>query len=530
MSQPKYIFVTGGVASSLGKGIIAASLGRLLQARGYRITIQKFDPYINVDPGTLNPYEHGECYVTADGQETDLDLGHYERFTDIRTTSANNVTTGKVYQTVIDRERRGDYLGHTVQVVPHITDEIKHRMLQLGNTGCYDFVITEIGGTVGDIEGLPFLEAMRQLKWELRQDALLIHLTYVPYIAAAAELKTKPTQHSVKEMQGLGLQPDVLVLRVDRHLGRGLLDKVASFCNVEKECVVQSVDLPTIYEVPVKMAEQDLDTVILRKFGMDTSGSADLGAWQDFLDRRHRATEEVHIALVGKYDLQDAYKSIRECLSQAATYNDRKLCVHFVQSENITQENVQRLLSPMDGVVISPGFGDRGIEGKITAARYCRTHDVPTLGICLGMQMMVVEFARNVLGWTDAHSREMSPETMHPVIDLMEDQVGITRMGGTMRLGAYSCELAEGSRAEAAYGRLVVEERHRHRYEFAGAYRRQFEQAGMACTGVNPDSGLVEIVEVPACRWYVGTQFHPEYTGTVLHPSPLFLAFIHSTL
>lgn len=530
MSQPKYIFVTGGVASSLGKGIIAASLGRLLQARGYRITIQKFDPYINVDPGTLNPYEHGECYVTADGQETDLDLGHYERFTDIRTTGANNVTTGRVYQTVIEKERRGDYLGHTVQVVPHITDEIKHRMLQLGNTGCYDFVITEIGGTVGDIEGLPFLEAMRQLKWELRQDALLIHLTYVPYIAAAAELKTKPTQHSVKEMQGLGLQPDVLVLRADRHLGRGLLDKVASFCNVEKECVVQSVDLPTIYEVPVKMAEQDLDTVILRKFGMDTSGSADLGAWQDFLDRRHRATEEVHIALVGKYDLQDAYKSIRECLSQAATYNDRKLCVHFVQSENITQENVQRLLSPMDGVVICPGFGDRGIEGKITAARYCRTHDVPTLGICLGMQMMVVEFARNVLGWTDAHSREMSPETMHPVIDLMEDQVGITRMGGTMRLGAYSCELAEGSRAEAAYGRLVVEERHRHRYEFAGAYRRQFEQAGMACTGVNPDSGLVEIVEVPACRWYVGTQFHPEYTGTVLHPSPLFLAFIHSTL
>jgi len=530
MSQPKYIFVTGGVASSLGKGIIAASLGRLLQSRGYRITIQKFDPYINVDPGTLNPYEHGECYVTCDGRETDLDLGHYERFTDIRTTGANNVTTGRVYQTVIEKERRGDYLGHTVQVVPHITDEIKYRMLQLGNTGCYDFVITEIGGTVGDIEGLPFLEAMRQLKWELRQDALLIHLTYVPYIAAAGELKTKPTQHSVKEMQGLGLQPDVLVLRADRHLGRGLMDKVASFCNVEKECVVQSIDLPTIYEVPVKMAEQNLDTVILRKFGMDTSGSADLGAWQAFLDRRHRATEELHIALVGKYDLQDAYKSIRECLSQAATYNDRKLCVHFVQSENITPENVQRLLSPMDGVVICPGFGDRGIEGKITAARYCRTHDVPTLGICLGMQMMVVEFARDVLGWTDAHSREMAPDTAHPVIDLMEDQVGITRMGGTMRLGAYSCELAEGSRAEAAYGRHVVEERHRHRYEFAGAYRSLFEQAGMSCTGVNPDSGLVEIVEVPACRWYVGTQFHPEYTGTVLHPSPLFLAFIHSTL
>lgn len=530
MSQPKYIFVTGGVASSLGKGIIAASLGRLLQARGYRITIQKFDPYINVDPGTLNPYEHGECYVTADGQETDLDLGHYERFTDIRTTSANNVTTGKVYQTVIERERKGDYLGHTVQVVPHITDEIKHRMLQLGSTSDYDFVITEIGGTVGDIEGLPFLEAMRQLKWELKQDALLVHLTYVPYIAAAGELKTKPTQHSVKEMQGLGLQPDVLVLRADRQLGRGLLDKVASFCNVEKECVVQSVDLPIIYEVPVKMAEQDLDTVILRRFDMDTSGSADLGAWQDFLDRRHRATEEVHIALVGKYDLQDAYKSIRECLSQAATYNDRKLCIHFVQSEDITSENVQGLLSPMDGVVICPGFGDRGIEGKITAACYCRTHDVPALGICLGMQMMVVEFARNVLGWTDAHSREMSPDTAHPVIDLMEDQVGITRMGGTMRLGAYPCSLAKGSRAGAAYGKPVVEERHRHRYEFAEAYRAGFEEAGMSCTGINPDSGLVEIVEVPACRWYVGVQFHPEYTGTVLHPSPLFMAFVRSTL
>ncbi|MCM1515919.1 MAG: CTP synthase [Paraprevotella sp.] len=530
MSQTKYIFVTGGVASSLGKGIIAASLGTLLQSRGYRITIQKFDPYINVDPGTLNPYEHGECYVTADGQETDLDLGHYERFTDIRTTSANNVTTGKVYRTVIDRERRGDYLGHTVQVVPHVTDEIKRRMLQLGGTADYDFVITEIGGTVGDIEGLPFLEAMRQLKWELKQDALLIHLAYVPYIAAAGELKTKPTQHSVKEMQGLGLQPDVLVLRADRHLGRGLMDKVASFCNVEKECVVQSIDLPTIYEVPVKMAEQNLDTVILRKFGLDTSGSAGLGAWQAFLDRRSRATGELHIALVGKYDLQDAYKSIRECLSQAATYNDRKLCIHFVQSENITPENIQRLLSPMDGVVICPGFGDRGIEGKITAACYCRTHDVPTLGICLGMQMMVVEFARDVLGWTDAHSREMVPDTTHPVIDLMEDQIGITRLGGTMRLGAYACELAGGSRAEAAYGRHMVKERHRHRYEFAEAYRRQFEQAGMSCTGINPDSGLVEIVEVPACRWYVGTQFHPEYTGTVLHPSPLFMAFIRSML
>ena len=528
MSQPKYIFVTGGVASSLGKGIIAASLGKLLQTRGYRITIQKFDPYINVDPGTLNPYEHGECYVTSDGQETDLDLGHYERFTDIRTTSANNVTTGKIYQTVINRERRGDYLGHTVQVVPHITDEIKRRMLQLGSTANYDFVITEIGGTVGDIEGLPFLEAMRQLKWELRQNALLVHLTFVPYIAAAGELKTKPTQHSVKELQGLGLQPDVLVLRADHELSRGLMNKVAGFCNVEPDCVIQSVDLPTIYEVPIRMSQQNLDGVILRKFGMESFGKANLGAWCDFLDRRNRATEEVHIALVGKYDLQDAYKSILECLSQAGTYNDLKVKTHFVQSENITPENVEEQLASMHGVVICPGFGDRGIEGKITAAQYCRTHDLPTLGICLGMQMMVVEFARNVLGWSDAHSREMSPFTEHPVIDLMEDQAGITQLGGTMRLGAYSCELSKGSRAEAAYGKHIIEERHRHRYEFSNFYRRHFEQAGMSCTGINPDSGLVEIVEVPACRWYVGCQFHPEYTGTVLHPNPLFIAFIHS--
>ena len=526
MKQANYIFVTGGVASSLGKGIIAASLGKLLQARGYRITIQKFDPYINIDPGTLNPYEHGECYVTTDGQETDLDLGHYERFTDIRTTSANNVTTGKVYQTVIERERKGDYLGHTVQVVPHITDEIKRRMLQLGHTSDYDFVITEIGGTIGDIEGLPFLEAMRQLKWELKQHALLIHLTYVPYIAAAGELKTKPTQHSVKELQGLGLQPDILVLRAEHELSRNLLDKVASFCNVEKDCVIQSIDMPTIYEVPVKMAEQNLDGVILDKFGIKQPTPADLGAWKNFLLRRQRATEETHIALVGKYGLQDAYKSILESLSQAGTYNDRKVCSHFIQSEDISEENVGGLLSTMDGVVICPGFGDRGIEGKIIAAKYCRTHNVPTLGICLGMQMMVVEFARNVLGWTDAHSREMAPHTTHPVIDLMQNQANITQMGGTMRLGAYPCELQPGSKSAAAYGKSSVEERHRHRYEFADTYRKEFEEAGMSCTGINPDNSLVEIVEVPSCRWYVGVQFHPEYTGTVLHPNPLFVAFV----
>ena len=530
MNKPKYIFVTGGVVSSLGKGIIAASIGKLLQARGYSITIQKFDPYINVDPGTLNPYEHGECYVTSDGCETDLDLGHYERFTDIRTTAANNVTSGKIYQTVIERERKGEYLGHTVQVVPHITDEIKRRMLLLGSAGNFDFIITEIGGTVGDIEGLPFLEAMRQLKWELGQDAVCVHLTYVPYIAAAGELKTKPSQHSVKELQGLGLQPDVLVLRTEHELGRGLLDKVGNFCNVERDCVVQCVDLPSIYEVPVKMAEQNLDAVILRKFGLACVKSPELGAWKDFLNRRKQASKEVNIALVGKYDLQDAYKSILESLSQAAICNDHKLKTHFIQSEGLTQSNVEEFLSGMDGVVICPGFGKRGIEGKIVAAEYCRTHDVPTLGICLGMQMMVIEFARNVLGLEDANSTEMDPSTANNVIDLMEEQKGVTYMGGTMRLGAYPCNLAVGSKAYEAYGRGCIEERHRHRYEFSSRYRSRFEEAGMLCSGVNPNSGLVEIVEIPACRWYVGVQFHPEYSGTVLNPNPLFLAFINSAI
>lgn len=529
MNQTKYIFVTGGVVSSLGKGIIAASIGKLLQARGYKITIQKFDPYINIDPGTLNPYEHGECYVTADGCETDLDLGHYERFTDIHTTRANNVTTGKIYQNVIERERKGEYLGHTVQVVPHITDEIKHRMLLLGKTGEYDFIITEIGGTVGDIEGLPFLEAMRQLKRELGRNAVCVHLTYVPYIAAAGELKTKPTQHSVKELQGLGLQPDILVLRAEHELGRGVLDKVADFCNVENDSVIQSIDLPTIYEVPVRMAEQKLDIVILGKFGIQVSGNADMCAWHRFLKRREQATKEIHIALVGKYGLQDAYKSILECLSQAGTYNDCRVRTHFVQSEDITTENIATKLSYMDGVVICPGFGQRGIEGKITAAEYCRTHDIPTLGICLGMQIMVIEFARNVLALPDANSLEMNPDTPHKVIDLMEEQKNITCMGGTMRLGAYTCDLVPESKAHDAYGTQRIEERHRHRYEFNSHYRRQFEQAGMACTGTNPDSGLVEIVEVPSCRWYVGVQFHPEYSGTVLHPNPLFVAFVRSS-
>lgn len=530
MSETKYIFVTGGVVSSLGKGIISSSIGRLLQARGYNITIQKFDPYINIDPGTLNPYEHGECYVTIDGQETDLDLGHYERFTGIQTTKANNITTGRIYQAVIEKERRGDYLGKTIQVVPHITDEIKRNMLLLGATGKYDFVITEIGGTIGDIEGLPFLEAIRQLKWELGKNAVCVHLTYVPYIAAAGELKTKPTQHSVKELQSLGLQPDILVLRADRELSRSLMDKVSHFCNVDKDCVVQCIDLPSIYEVPVKMQEQGLDSVILRKFGINSLNPIDMSAWNDFLYRRANATKVVNIGLVGKYDLQDAYKSILESLSQAGTYNNLKVKTHFINSEKITNDNVESMLSNLDGVVICPGFGYRGIEGKIIAARHCRENNMPTLGICLGMQMMVIEFARNVLGLTDANSREMDETTANNVIDIMEEQKNITEMGGTMRLGGYECELINGSKAHDAYNADSVIERHRHRYEFNSYFKDAFETNGMKCTGINTSRNLVEIVEVPACKWYIGVQFHPEYSSTVLSPHPLFLSFLNATI
>ena len=531
--QTKYIFITGGVASSLGKGIISASLGKLLQARGYRITIQKFDPYINIDPGTLNPYEHGECYVTADGMETDLDLGHYERFTGIETTRDNSVTTGRIYLSVIERERRGDYLGKTIQVVPHITDEIKRRMTK--REGDFDFIITEIGGTIGDIESQPFLEAIRQLRWELGQGrALSVHLTYVPYLAAAGELKTKPTQTSVKQLQGLGIQPEVLVLRSEHELGVELRAKVAHFCNVDVEAVIQSQDLPSIYEVPLNMLSQGLDTICLRKMGVEPdSAPPNLDAWRGFLARRKRARKTVTIGLVGKYELQDAYKSIRESLAHAGTYNDRKVEIAFINSENITSETVEDLLSGLAGVVICPGFGQRGIEGKIIAAEYCRTHDVPTFGICLGMQMMVIEFARNVLGFQDANSTEMNVATAHPVIDMMEEQKNITNMGGTMRLGAYECQLAEGSRADAAYNpcgktarRSTVCERHRHRYEFNNAYRPVFDAAGMHCTGTNPAADLVEIVEIPTLRWYIGTQFHPEYSSTVLHPHPLFMDFV----
>ena len=549
----KYIFVTGGVVSSLGKGIISASIGKLLLARGYKVTIQKFDPYINIDPGTLNPYEHGECYVTEDGMETDLDLGHYERFTGIRTTRDNSITTGRIYKTVIDRERHGDYLGKTIQVVPHITDEIKRRMLREEAT--FDFVITEVGGTIGDIESAPFMEAIRQLRWELGRNAVCVHLTYVPYLKAADELKTKPTQHSVKELQSMGIQPDILVLRTERHLDDTMRLKVASFCNVDLECVVQSEDMPSIYEVPVNMQRQGLDAAILRKIGIPVGETPAMKPWHDFLEKQRNASREVHIGLVGKYDLQDAYKSIRESLNLAGIYNDVKTKIHFVNSQDLTTDNVAAQLNGMAGIIICPGFGQRGIEGKIIAAEYTRSHDIPTFGICLGMQMMVIEFARNVLGYKDATSREsLTPDPSpkgegsdyHCVIDLMEEQKSITQMGGTMRLGAYDCELKEGSKTFEAYsqaklstplalrrgvgGEAVISERHRHRYEFNNQYRDEYEAAGMKCVGINPDADLVEIVEIPEKRWYIGTQFHPEYSSTVLHPHPLFMSFIKACI
>ncbi len=530
MTHTKYIFVTGGVVSSLGKGIISSSIGKLLQARGYNITIQKFDPYINIDPGTLNPYEHGECYVTVDGMETDLDLGHYERFTGIQTTKANSLTTGRIYKAVIDKERHGDYLGKTIQVVPHITDEIKRNVKLLGEKYHYDFVITEIGGTIGDIESAPFMEAIRQLRWELGKNAINVHLTYVPYLRAAGELKTKPTQHSVKELQSVGIQPDILVLRTEKHLSDEIRHKVAAFCNVDYDCVIQSEDLPSIYEVPVNMQNQGIDTAILRKMNMEVGPTPELGPWKSFLDRRNRATEEVHIGLVGKYDLQDAYKSIRESLSQAGVYNDHKTVLTFINSEDITEDNVAQKLAGQDGIVICPGFGHRGIEGKIIAAHYTRTHDIPTFGICLGMQMMVIEFARNVLGYTDANSKEMDEKTPHNVIDIMEEQKDITNMGGTMRLGAFDCILRQGSHVFNIYQKEHIQERHRHRYEFNSDYIKEYEQKGMQCVGRNPESNLVEIVEIPELKWYIGTQFHPEYQSTVLHPHPLFLDFIKTAI
>ncbi len=529
--ETRYIFVTGGVVSSLGKGIISSSIARLLLSRGFNVTIQKFDPYINIDPGTLNPYEHGECYVTVDGHEADLDLGHYERFTNIKTTRANNITTGRVYQSVIDKERRGDYLGKTVQIIPHITDEIKSCVKRLGETGDFDFVITEIGGTVGDIESLPFLEAVRQLKWELGDKCVCVHLTYVPYIRAAAELKTKPTQHSVKLLQQVGIQPDILVLRTEKEIPQAVCHKVAQFCNVREGAVTQSVDVPSIYEVPLNMHRQHLDTLILEKTGTPYSGEPDLARWNKFLNQMREATEEVRIGLVGKYvELQDAYKSIDESLFQACTYNDRKLKLRYISSESLTDGNVAEKLSGLDGVVVAPGFGQRGTEGKFVALKWCRENDIPTFGICLGMQCMVIEFARNVLGMSDANSAELDPLTAHNVIDLMEEQKSITNMGGTMRLGAYACHLRPGSRVAEAYGKTEIEERHRHRYEFNNEYREVMEQAGLKCVGENPQSHLVEVVEMPDKRWYVGTQYHPEYSSTVLSPHPLFMDFVRAAI
>ena len=527
----KYIFVTGGVVSSLGKGIISSSLARLLLSRGYRVTIQKFDPYINIDPGTLNPYEHGECYVTADGHEADLDLGHYERFTNIRTSRANNVTTGRIYQSVIDKERRGDYLGKTVQIIPHITDEIKRNVKLLGKTGDYDFVITEIGGTVGDIESTPFLEAVRQLKWELGKSALFVHLTYVPYLHAAKELKTKPTQHSVKQLQSVGIQPDVLVLRTEKEIPPAMLRKVGQFCNVAPEPVIQSLDQPTIYQVPLRMHEQHLDDIVIRLTEADPTPEPNLERWNIFLHKLANAEKVVNIGLVGKYvELQDAYKSINESLMQAATYLDHKVNIVYIHSEKVSEANIDEKLRGLDGVVIAPGFGQRGIEGKFIALKWCREHDVPTFGICLGMQCMVIEFARNVLGLEDANSTEMDTKTPHNVIDLMEEQKSISNMGGTMRLGAYECSLRPGSRVAEAYGKTDIMERHRHRFEFNEEYRDRFEKGGMQCVGENPATHLVEVVEIPEKRWFIGTQYHPEYQSTVLEPNPLFLSFVKAAI
>lgn len=537
MVETKYIFVTGGVASSLGKGIIAASLGNLLKARGFHVTNQKLDPYINVDPGTLNPYEHGECYVTEDGHEADLDLGHYERFLDVRTHKANNITTGRIYQTVIEKERRGDFLGKTVQVVPHITDEIKHQICLLGETGNYDFVITEIGGTVGDIESLPYIEAVRQLRWELGRNCCCIHLTYVPYLAAAQELKTKPTQHSVKDLQEEGVQPDILVLRTEHPIPADLRRKVALFCNVEETCVVQSLDAPSIYRVPLNMADEGLDKAVLRKTGYDltTVPAPDMTRWNQFLVKLEGATEEVRIAIVGKYvQLQDAYKSIRESLTHAAAYNDRRLVLTSILSDDLTEKNVEEQLAGQQGIVVAPGFGSRGVEGKFVALRYAREKGIPCFGICMGMQCMAIEFARNVLGYADANSTEFAPNTTHNVIDMMEAQKALTNKGGSMRLGAYPCRLRMGSRVAKIYfgssapAESVIYERHRHRYEFNHAYQSDFEQHGMACVGVNPNSGLVEILSLENHPWYVGVQFHPEYSSTVLHPHPLFVDFVRA--
>ncbi len=524
----KFIFVTGGVTSSLGKGIIAASLAKLLQARGLRVTIQKFDPYINIDPGTLNPYEHGECYVTEDGAETDLDLGHYERFLSIYTSQANNVTTGRIYQTVINKERAGDFLGKTVQVVPHITDEIKRRMLLLGADNKFDIILTEIGGTVGDIESLPFIEAVRQLQWELPdEDVMVVHLTLIPYLKAAKELKTKPTQHSVKMLSETGVHPDILVCRTEEPLNNDIKRKIALFCNVKQEAVIEAMDAATIYEVPLLMLREKLDLICLRKMNITNYGEPDLGKWKIFLDKLKYPRSKVTIGLIGKYiELQDAYKSILESFVHAGAMNEVKVEVVNVHSEFITNENVAEKLDGLDGLLVAPGFGHRGIEGKIVAVKYAREKGLPFFGICLGMQMAVIEFARNVLGLQHAHSSEMDTTTPHPVIDMMEEQKKIKMLGGTMRLGSYPCEIKEGSLAHRIYGETMISERHRHRFEFNDEYLEQFESAGMLATGKNPATGLVEIMELPNHPFFIGVQYHPELKSSVEHPAPLFVGFI----
>lgn len=530
-ASTKYIFVTGGVTSSLGKGIISASLAKLLQARGYRVTIQKLDPYINIDPGTLNPYEHGECFVTDDGAETDLDLGHYERFLNISTSRANNITTGRVYQSVIEKERKGEYLGKTVQVIPHITDEIKDSIKLLGRDGSFDFVITEIGGTVGDIESLPYIESIRQMKWELGDDCLVIHLTLVPYLAAAGELKTKPTQHSVKSMLEYGVQPDILVCRTDRPLDKDKRRKIALFCNVAPNAVIESRDAETIYDVPLLMAEEELDKVVLGKFRMDEQKVAKLDDWKKFLDRLKHPAREVKIGLIGKYiELKDSYKSINEALIHAGVLNDAKVNIEWIHSEHITADNVSDKLKGLKGILVAPGFGERGIEGKIAAIRYARENKIPFFGICLGMQCAVIEFARNVLGHKEAHSSEMNPSTPMPVIDILESQKKIVNKGGTMRLGAYPCKIEKDTLAFEIYGNENIQERHRHRYEFNNEYLKEFEKAGMLATGINPEGNLVEIVEVKDHPWFVGVQFHPEYKSTVARPHPLFVNFIKAAV
>jgi len=530
-NSTKYIFVTGGVTSSLGKGIIAASLAKLLQARGYSTTIQKLDPYINIDPGTLNPYEHGECFVTDDGAETDLDLGHYERFLNVPTSQANNVTTGRIYQSVIEKERKGEFLGKTVQVIPHITDEIKERIQILGNKGTYDIVITEIGGTVGDIESLPYVEAVRQMLWEFENDCIVIHLTLVPYLAAAGELKTKPTQHSVKQLLELGVQPDILCCRSEHELDLNLRKKIAKFCNVSVNAVIEARDASSIYEVPLLMQAEELDKVVLEKLGLSTKTTPNLDSWKEFLNRVENPSKSVTVGLVGKYvELKDSYKSISEAFGHAGAANDCKVNIKWIHSEKLTKANLESELKDLDGILVAPGFGSRGISGKIEAVRYARENNVPFFGICLGMQCAVIEFARHVLGHEDAHTTEIAEDCKHPVISMMEEQKTIANLGGTMRLGAYKCQLKPKSNIFAAYNTDLIYERHRHRFEFNNQYLEEFEANGMLATGKNPETGLVEVVELPNHPWFIGTQFHPEYKSTVANPHPLFVAFINAAL